>query len=330
MASGSHFEPTVSEDPPALDFQASVPQPLPRAVTSTLRPRRDSVAQFLERTSSPQQYSLRHDTAPPAQPTPRPQYASDPQWHIPIYENSPTNLPERPASPEEFPARRISQIPLGPTEVRRGSDESDLTLHEYEENKTDPHEKYSLSSYQHPYDIPPPQSAYPGSGALATQSRPLRSALRRGVSFAEEPCVMEYQPNEETIDHKTERALKRRGIPSNMMDLFALNNADNNRDIKNPGGVRRQVSDANSDDFGYSSARPGMRRLDSMVSMMSGGSDILDPDDPRVTGVEAKHLEDSEDIEKNVLRQMDYRARRKHLMRIKIEFNVTCVSFSFG
>ncbi|KAF8076533.1 hypothetical protein FPV67DRAFT_1558984 [Lyophyllum atratum] len=60
-----------------------------------------------------------------------------------------------------------------------------------------------------------------------------------------------------------------------------------------------------------------------MASMTSAGSDLLDPDDPRITGIEAKYLEDPEDVEKNALRQMDYRARRKHLTRIKIEFNVT-------
>ncbi|KAJ7904657.1 DUF1212-domain-containing protein [Mycena olivaceomarginata] len=42
-------------------------------------------------------------------------------------------------------------------------------------------------------------------------------------------------------------------------------------------------------------------------------SDFLDPDDPR----------DPADIDKNVLRLMDYKSRRKHLMRAKIEFNVT-------
>ncbi|KAK0490848.1 DUF1212-domain-containing protein [Armillaria novae-zelandiae] len=67
--------------------------------------------------------------------------------------------------------------------------------------------------------------------------------------------------------------------------------------------------------------RPGYRREDSGMSDCSEMG--LDPDDPRVTGAHANHLEDQEDIEKNMLRQMDYRSRRKHLMRVKIEFNVT-------
>ncbi|KAJ7044483.1 hypothetical protein C8F04DRAFT_1206851 [Mycena alexandri] len=60
-----------------------------------------------------------------------------------------------------------------------------------------------------------------------------------------------------------------------------------------------------------------------MDSMASNNSDFLDEDDPRVTGVTAQNLEDPADIDKNVLRLMDYKSRRKHLMRAKIEFNVT-------
>ncbi|KAJ6486387.1 DUF1212-domain-containing protein [Mycena vitilis] len=60
-----------------------------------------------------------------------------------------------------------------------------------------------------------------------------------------------------------------------------------------------------------------------MDSTASNDSDMMDPDDPRVTGIVAQNLEDPADIDKNVLRLMDYKARRKHLMRVKIEFNVT-------
>ncbi|KAJ7498775.1 hypothetical protein FB451DRAFT_1334402 [Mycena latifolia] len=60
-----------------------------------------------------------------------------------------------------------------------------------------------------------------------------------------------------------------------------------------------------------------------MDSMASNNSDFLDPDDPRVTGITARNLEDPAEIDHNVLRLMDYKSRRKHLMRVKIEFNVT-------
>ncbi|KAJ4478271.1 hypothetical protein J3R30DRAFT_3480285 [Lentinula aciculospora] len=83
--------------------------------------------------------------------------------------------------------------------------------------------------------------------------------------------------------------------------------------------MKSQHSD-DSHDSGYHPFRPDFRHADSMVST---NSEVIDPDDPRVTGVKATNLEDPHDIEKNTLRQMDYRHRRKHLMRVRIEFNVT-------
>ncbi|KAJ3480877.1 hypothetical protein NLI96_g1367 [Meripilus lineatus] len=52
---------------------------------------------------------------------------------------------------------------------------------------------------------------------------------------------------------------------------------------------------------------------------------ILDPDDPRITGIVKEHLEDREDVEKSVMRHMSYRSRRKYRARLKIEFNITSV-----
>ncbi|KAF9076771.1 DUF1212-domain-containing protein [Rhodocollybia butyracea] len=84
--------------------------------------------------------------------------------------------------------------------------------------------------------------------------------------------------------------------------------------------MKSQNSDAHSEDeFDYH-YRPNFRHADSNVST---SSDVIDPDDPRVTGITARHLEDPKDIEKNTLRKMDYHNRRKYLMRVKIEFNVT-------
>ncbi|KAL1722397.1 hypothetical protein EV715DRAFT_193026 [Schizophyllum commune] len=66
-------------------------------------------------------------------------------------------------------------------------------------------------------------------------------------------------------------------------------------------------------------------RYQSQASFVSNNSDYegLDPDDPIVTGKKANQLEDPEDVRKHTLRQMDYRTRRKHLQRIKIEFNIS-------
>lgn len=50
---------------------------------------------------------------------------------------------------------------------------------------------------------------------------------------------------------------------------------------------------------------------------------IMDPDDPRVTGAKPNHLEEKA-LEKEMLSKMDYRTRRKHLQRMRIEYNIAC------
>ncbi|KIK67990.1 hypothetical protein GYMLUDRAFT_803288 [Collybiopsis luxurians FD-317 M1] len=205
--------------------------------------------------------------------------------------------------------RPVSQVPLDPSDfAQRPSISTASPGHHYD--------KFSFSSYQHPAEIPPPPNTYPGSGAAPSASpsnRPRRLSFARSVSFAQDPALREYEPEEEQYDPEEERANKRRGIPSQMLDLYALN-----REMKS------QHSD-HFDDFDNEDRpafrRPNFRHADSMLSTCS---EVMDEDDPRVTGIRAEHLEDPHDIEKNTLRQMDYRTRRKHLMRVKIEFNVTC------
>jgi uncharacterized membrane protein YjjP (DUF1212 family) len=250
-------------------------------------------------------------------PTPRPENLTEPQWQIPIYDTTQHYSPAGVQSPEEFPSRHLSDI--APDEARRTSD---VTLNNGSgEDMNDRYAKYSFSSYQHPYDIQPPQDVYSGPGGSAAQSSQRPPARRRSVSFSDkQPTVREYIPYEEETDAETERTLKKRGIPSNMLDLYALN-AQNQGQME----MQRQGSETGSDGYAYTSARNFMRRRDSAASTASGGSDMLDPDDPRVTGVRARYLEDPEDIEKHTLRGMDYRSRRKHRRRVKIEFNVSCI-----
>ncbi|KAG6830839.1 hypothetical protein H0H92_014491 [Tricholoma furcatifolium] len=249
--------------------------------------------------------------------TPRIQNTEDIQWHVPVYDNN-DFVRQR---PEELLARCDNLIPFGSEGSSRPSVDNDVTVANGENRETDdPYKKYSLSSYEHPYDIQPPPDAYAGPGVAPLNVRPRRSRGNgeAGLSQGENP-VPEYRP-QEPIDPAVERALKRRGIPSNVLDLYALGTRNHSEKHH---GMAREYSDANSDDYSYSSARRGMRRKNSNASSISAGSDVLDPDDPRLTGVQAKYLEDPEDIEKNALRQMDYKTRRKHLTRIKIEFNVS-------
>lgn len=250
------------------------------------------------------------------------------QRQIQSYEDNPQRNPDD----EEFPTRtrRVSLIPLGTTEERRDSDATVIGF-EKKDGKPDPNQKYSMSSYEHPYDIPPPPSAHPGQTQTTPQARGTRSAVRRSVSFAKAPGVREYDPDDEIdkrvkqdeedqLDEDADRDLKRRGIPSNMLDLYAL---DRSLDAEK-NGMDPENSSTSPEQHTYPTSRPRMRRGYSATSNASMGSDVYDPDDPRVTGIKAEFLDDPEDVEKNLLRQMNYKQRRKHLMRVKIEFNVSC------
>lgn len=52
---------------------------------------------------------------------------------------------------------------------------------------------------------------------------------------------------------------------------------------------------------------------------------VLDPDDPLVTGKHMECLEDPEDFEQEMWRQMSYKKRRKERARIRIEYNISCM-----
>ncbi|KAK7061938.1 pheromone-regulated membrane protein 10 [Favolaschia claudopus] len=225
---------------------------------------------------------------------------SGPEWTVPIY----TGREDDTQSIEEFPIRRPSNTASTDS---RDSGES-LT------------KRFSFNSvHEHPYDITPPTNSYSG----APQLPPLRSALRNSVSFAEpgHSAAPAYADEESRIDTSaSDRAQKRRGVLSNMMDLYALEN-----DIDRTTGRRRDSQDSDSYNENYKeperyTARPDLRRMD---STSTDDSDIYDPDDPKVTGVKPKDLEGPQDLDKDTLRGMNYHSRRKHLMRAKIEFNVT-------
>ena len=183
-----------------------------------------------------------------------------------------------------------------------------------------PYRKYSLSSYEHPYDIPPPERIHANTITSANAIRP--SVLRESVGVS----VPEHAQEMSAYGNEGDQTQKRQGILANMMEWYSTSNPGTHQipSQDKPELTRRQPSAFSENDYGYSSAVNGMRRGDSTFSMMSFGSDVLDPDDPRVTGLRATQLDDQGDLEKNALRQMDYRSRRKHIQRIRIEFNVSC------
>jgi hypothetical protein len=212
--------------------------------------------------------------------------------------------------------RRVSLVPLGHTEPQ-STRPSNLTPVNASVQTRDPWKKYSLSSYEHPHDVPPPNYVYGGADIL-TDSR--LGPVQR--SFASPSNEIGGQLDAPYV----EQAQKRQGLLSSMMDWYSMARSGTHQ-IPDSNRVARGNGSAFSDDErGYSSAVSGMRRGESTFSQASMNSDFFEPDDPRITGIHARQVDDQEDLEKNTLRQMDYKARRKHIQRIRIQFNISCES----
>jgi len=209
-------------------------------------------------------------------------------------------------------SRRVSLVPF------------DDPLSTAQEEAEESDRKYSLSSYRHPYDITPPNNVYLHSSPVTASSStklpqsntdslretgPVGSPSNRGD--AEEPPE---DPNQHIH--------KRRGLLANAMDWYSTARSGTHELPGHTEYMNRRKSSRFSDMYGYSSALSSRRGSD--YSQCSIGSEMLEPDDPVVTGKSAKQLDDQEDLEKNTLRQMDYRTRRKHIQRIRIQFNISC------
>ena len=188
---------------------------------------------------------------------------------------------------------------------RRGSGDSSATLHE--DNKED-FSAFSFSSYKHPYDIAPPAGAHGHA--------PQESSLRSRTTEASK-AVEKYSPDPQSMDiekamDETTRQLprRRRGYLTNLIDLY---NAYDDPEGRDPMTERRNAI-ANA-----TKRTPGLGD-----PLAYNDEQVLDPDDPLLTGVHKESQEDPEDLEKNALRAMNYKDRRKEQEKIRIEFNVSC------
>jgi len=188
-------------------------------------------------------------------------------------------------------ARKVSAVPLGASPTIQDEHESSP--------RGGPCRKYSLSSYEHPYDIAPPNEAYAPSSVTNTGTEREQARLVSSGHF--DPAV--------ETDEKQEQ--KRQGLTESIMDWYSTTRSGTH-EVPHQTDMKRAQTYSDDGSFG-----DNIRRRDSNFSNMS--SDTDDPDDG-----EKQHHTNEADLEKNALRQMDYRTRRKHIQRIRIEFNVSC------
>lgn len=192
-------------------------------------------------------------------------------------------------------------------------------------------EKYAFASHQHPYDIPPPQPAYDAKSA-AHPKQPNKVSFAEETKYRDEknfdteaqaPTRQNGEDDLEDVDIDSEpnycemndRDGRRKGIVANLMEFYGVTPGMNGLPYS-----RSQTYEA----IGTPPGRTPFGRHNSNASDSDTYSEILDPDDPRVTNITKRCLDDYEDERRNALRQMDYRQRRKEQQRIRIEFNVTC------
>ncbi|KAJ3535643.1 hypothetical protein NM688_g6950 [Phlebia brevispora] len=208
---------------------------------------------------------------------------------------------------------------LHDTDQRRESDASDSTLRD-EDNNAEDFSRFSFSSYKHPYDIQPPPGAH-GHSPQDTQY------FTRAQAPGKSPKLLDEQDREGQYRRESEDVEKavnetcaqlprrRRGYLSNLIDLYNAYDDESEDPEHDDGATERR-----------SAIIDATRRTSRLVDPLAYNDEqILDPDDPVITGARKKCLEDAEDVEKNARRLMNYKDRRKQQERIRIEFNVSSV-----
>ena len=196
----------------------------------------------------------------------------------------------------------------GDGDSRRGSD---TTLNGHEELDDVP--QLSFGSYRHPYDIQLPPGAH-GAFHQDQESQYYSRASevgKDGTTYSPKPGFDLEKVIEDTCGQLPRR---RRGYLTNLIDLY---NASEDFEESNPELERRD-------------AIINVNRVNRLSDPLAYNDEqILDPEDPAVTGVRKGCLEDVEDVDKHARRAMNYKERRKVQEKIRIEFNISCKSSTF-
>ena len=201
------------------------------------------------------------------------------------------------------------------SDARRTSDGSTSTLVENISSPNTPatprqSHRSSLSTYNHPYDIQSPGAVY----------SPYANSPRNNADFErtpkklwqdEEQDVCHHEDTERPFDSTHQLSRRRHGYLSNLIDLY---NA--------AGKESGNVYETTRRDAILEATRRTSRLIDPLA--YDPEWELLDRDDPLITGIRKQHKDDIDDIEKNARGQMTYKERQKERQRIRIEFNICC------
>lgn len=225
--------------------------------------------------------------------------------------NSSLARPRRVFSPEdpvEFPIGGISQLPLAAPypEFRRTFQD---TLGAFRNNPIS----------DGPYDAPPsrfPHDIYSSPSNLREQRQRRNDTRAMNINDIHRRSTGDITKRDTSDSQASSWTNKFRGLVHTAPYPDDHGQADPEKLIRR---VPSEYSELN-----YTSTRRGMPRADSNYSCTTPGSEVYDPDDPRVTGVMTKRHIDPKDLDTEAMRTMDYRARQKLRSRVKIEFNISC------
>lgn len=224
-----------------------------------------------------------------------------PNWQsLVAYPGHPThNMQNMQQSPMPVPPSHQSQS------VHKLSADSNATLFDPSDPIT--HSRSSLSSSKYPFGLEAPTAAF-NPGTWPRQSQPHAWS----VTSAGDHTSADDDDLEKLTAETCRLPRRRRGYLANVIDLYNLyDNTDDNALVSKKRDCVTQAANARS------------RLVDPLAY---DDEQLLDQDDPLLTGVKKKCLDDMDDIDQNARRQLSYKERREEQQRVRIEFNICCMS----
>jgi hypothetical protein len=168
----------------------------------------------------------------------------------------------------------------------------------------------SLSAFDYAYGIPPPTYSYLGSTS-------------RAPAFSDSPLTRSNPAQGSRVDNSaggTERLQKRQDLTDSIMDWYSMSRSGTH-EVPQQSDIESARRSSDGGDGYYSGSDENVirrRNSQSNVSLDSDGMENSSDGKSYRGGTRS-----DEDSENETLRRMDYKTRRKHIQRVRIQFNVS-------